>query len=252
MRPFLAIETATDVGSVAVGTPGAIMGEVTFGDRRHAAALVPAIEEALRVAGLGYGELHGIVVADGPGSFTGLRIGVATAKGILRQHESLSLRTAPSLMATAFGAQPFFGSAPVAALYDALRGEVFGAVYAFREAESGGRAGMRQAQAVVPPTLTTVTDLVARCPAAPAVAVGDGAVAYADAVRVWTGREPVGPPLGAPRAAGLLGLLAVDGATVAIGDPAEFEPVYGRLAEAQARWEREHGRPLPDSAHETG
>lgn len=252
MKRYLAIETATDLGSVAVGAADAVLSEVAFGERRHAAALTPAIAEALRLAGLGYTELDGIVVANGPGSFTGLRIGVATVKGILAHHERLSVRTAPSLMAAAFGAH-LFASGPVAALYDALRGEVFAAVYEFGGAGSGGGSGGTvRARAVVAPTLTTVADLVARCPVPPALAVGDGAVAYGAAVRAWTGREPVGPPVGVPRAQGLLGLLAVDGATVAVGDPAAFEPDYGRLAEAQARWEREHGRPLPDPARDSG
>ena len=83
-------------------------------------------------------------------------------------------------------------------------------------------------------------------PGAPALAVGDGAVAYADLVRSWTGREPVGPPVGAPSAAALLDLRGRPGVATPIPDVAAFEPTYGRKAEAQVKWEREHGRPLPD------
>jgi hypothetical protein len=85
-----------------------------------------------------------------------------------------------------------------------------------------------------------------RCPAVPALVVGDGAAAQAAAVRAWTGRDPVPPPVGAPRAAALLALERIPGALRPIADPAAFEPDYGRPAEAQARWERAHGRPLPD------
>jgi tRNA threonylcarbamoyladenosine biosynthesis protein TsaB len=251
---FLAIETATDLGSVAVGDPAGAAAEIAVGGRRHAAALAPAVHEVLRLAGARYGDLEGIVVADGPGSFTGLRIGFATALGILRSHDRLALHTAPSMLAAAWHVAPF-ASGPIAVLYDALRGEVFGAVYGLERSEQraertgegeGGRGkGPVALDVIVEPCLTTVSDLVRRCPVTPLLGVGDGAAAYEDEVRAWTGRAPVGPPAGSPRAAALLGLLGVPGATRRVDDPTTFEPTYGRLAEAQVRWEREHGRPLP-------
>lgn len=236
MTLHLAIETATDLGSVAVGTPGSVRSEVTVGKRRHAAALLPAALEVLRLAGAEPRDVSGIVVADGPGSFTGLRIGFATAKAFLRAKEGMMLRTAPSLLAAAYGGRAG-ADGPIAALYDALRGEVFAAVYAFE----GGAV-----HAHLHPTCLTFDDVVARCPVAPVLAVGDGAAAHAEAVRAWTGRDPVGPPDGMPRAGVLLELLTVAGATAEVPDPETLEPTYGRPAEAQARWEREHGRPLPD------
>jgi tRNA threonylcarbamoyladenosine biosynthesis protein TsaB len=234
---YLAIDTATDIGSVAVGEPGRTVSEVVFTDRRHAAALVPAVEEVLRLAGAGYGDLTGLAVADGPGSFTGLRIGFATAKGILRVHEGLVLRTAPSLLATAWVAQRYVAG-PVAALYDALRGEVFGAVYA-REGDA--------VRTLVAPVRSTPEALAERAPVRPVLAVGDGAVAHAAAMQAWTGREPLGPPAGAPKAGALIELLALEGAAVLVADPAAFEPAYGRQAAAQDKWEQRHGRPLPHS-----
>ena len=237
MSLYLAIETATDLGSVAVGEPGRVVSEVLFGDRRHASDLTPAVEETLRLAGATFGDLGGIVVANGPGSFTGLRIGVATAKGILRVHGGLALRTAPSLLAAAWAAHRF-AAGPVAALYDALRGDVFGAVYGLDD---------RGVTELVAPACFPVAELAQRSPVAPVVAVGDGAALYADEVRRWTGRDAVGPPAGAPRASALLELLAVERGTVPVDDPELFEPKYGRLAAAQARWEAKHGRPLPRS-----
>ncbi len=241
MSLYLALDTATPLASVAVGDGRGALAEATIRDRRHAAAMVPAIEEVLRLAGVRLGDLQGIVLADGPGSFTGLRIGFATVKGVLHQHPGLALRLAPSLMALAWHAASF-AAGPVAALYDALRGEVFAGVYAF----AGGRL-----ETLFPPRLTTPGDLVRAAPR-PALAVGDGAVAFPSEMREWTGRSPVGPPVGAPRAGALLELLSVNGATVPVEDPPAVEPNYGRLAEAQARWERTHGRPLPHSPGGTG
>lgn len=238
MSLYLALDTATDLGSVAVGSPGGALAEVTFSDRRHAAALMPAVDEARRLAGAGWSDLAGIVVADGPGSFTGLRIGLATVKGILAVHDRLEVHSAPSLLSLAWGVAHLV-SGPVAALYDALRGDVYAAVYE----REGEKVRVHQAPVVLP-----AADLAQRIVCRPAIAVGDGAVAHAMLVTSWTGRAPVGPPAGAPRASTLLSLLAVDGAIERIGDIDAFEPTYGRRAAAQDRWEAAHGRPLPDPA----
>ena len=85
MTLALALDTATDHGSVAVGQPGNVVAELRFIKRRHASGLMPSIVEALNRAGARFGDLTDIVVADGPGSFTGLRIGFATVKGMLRE-----------------------------------------------------------------------------------------------------------------------------------------------------------------------
>jgi len=235
MSLYLAIDTATAIGSVALGGPGRLVAETTIGGRRQAAGLVPAVLELLRGAGRRLEDLSGIVLADGPGSFTGLRIGFATAKGLLRERPGLELHRAPSLMGCAWiGAR--FTDGTVAALFDALRGEVFAAAYEFSEIE---------VRVVLPPTLTTIPQLRAGGPR-PALVVGDGAVTYADEVIQWTGRAPVGPPWGGPRAAALLELLAVGGATELVPSPFDVEPVYGRAPAAQTRWEERHGQPLSD------
>lgn len=241
MRLYLALDTATPFGSVAVGTSGGVIAEVSVGPRRHAAATLPAAAEVLRLAGAGFADLEGIVLADGPGSFTGLRIGFATAKGILHEHPAISLRLAPSLLALAWGARPFAGG-PVAALYDALRGDVFAAVYAFGE----GTLETRLAPCLAPPA-----ELVRTVPP-PVIAVGDGAVVHSALMEAWTGRPPVGPPAGVPHAGSLLALLDLPGATTPVEHPEAVEPTYGRLAEAQARWERAHGRPLSHPPGGTG
>jgi tRNA threonylcarbamoyladenosine biosynthesis protein TsaB len=241
MKLHLALDTATALGSVALGRGDRVLAEVLVGERRHAAATLPAIEEVLRLGGVGLADLAGLVVADGPGSFTGLRIGFATAKGLLREHPGLALGTAPSLMAAAWRAAGFTQGA-VAALYDALRGEVFAALYRF---------GERGVEVVMAPRLTTPAELARTAPP-PALAVGDGADAHAALMRAWTGREPVGPPEGLPRASALLGLLDVPGAVRPVEDPVSWEPDYGRLTEAQVRWERAHGRALPHTSSGTG
>ena len=238
MTLTLGIDTATDIAVVVIGDERGFVGETSLGRRRHASSLMPAVQELLRAAGASLADVGRIVLANGPGSFTGLRIGVATVQGIVHARPGIAVSSVPSLMVTARVGAAFVGDRPIAALYDALRGEVYGAVYAFPDS---GRV-----DAIVPPILSTVAGLRERTQVAPALALGDGAAAFGAEVLAWTGCAPAPPPDGAPRGAALLWL---DGAGVAapVLDPAEFVPVYGRPAEAQVRWEERHGRPLPDS-----
>src|SRR2546425_2473472 len=80
---WLAIDTATEIASVAVGSPaGAEAGAFVRGARRHAAAIVQLVDHVLTQAGLRPAGFEGIVIGDGAGSFTGLRVGWAAAEGV--------------------------------------------------------------------------------------------------------------------------------------------------------------------------
>ncbi len=225
---WLAIDTATDQASVALGLPGRVLGhETIIGARRHATALLPAIERCLSHLGAGFAEIEGVVLADGPGSFTGLRVGAAVAKALVRVRP-MPLWVAPSLLACAAGAGAPVGET-VLAVSNALRGELFAAAYRFPP----GRV-----EVVLSPTVLTAEQIRARI-AVPYRLVGPSAPTL--------GGEPTWPDAGV-----LLGLVGRAGGVRAIPDPAGWEPEYGRPAEAQAKWEREHGRPLADSASSHG
>ncbi len=240
---WLAIDTATDSASVAAGrAPLAETSAQVRGARRHSPDIIPLIDFALGRLGLKPAELAGIVVGDGPGSFTGLRIGWAAAKG-LAQEAGLELRAIPALMAAAAALGFTLGPAPVAACFDALRGEVYGALYVFHP---------DRVETLVAPTVGTLDDLARAAPVRPRLAVGDGALRYAAQVTRWTGAPPVAPDVLANTASLMLALLDRRDAARPIADPAGGEPVYGRPAAAQAHWEARHGRPLPDSFRREG
>ncbi len=229
---WLAIDTATDVASVAVGSAEHVAAVRSVrGARQHAAQIVPLIQQVLAIAKLQLAQITGVIVGDGPGSFTGLRVGWAAAKG-LAQERHLPLIAIPSLLGAAHAA----GAETVAACYDALRGEVFGAMYTF----DGDRLITR-----VPPDLFTIPTLAVRGRMSPDLVVGDVAARDRATVVAWSGKAPVGLDALPPIAGSLLALLAYDGARRAIEDPQVAEPVYGRPAEAQVKWEKSHGRPLP-------
>lgn len=232
---WLALETATDQASVAIGVPGAPPLEQTItGARRHAAALLPAVENLLGRSGSRLEELEGIVVSDGPGSFTGLRIGASVAKALVHVL-GIPLWTAPSLMVRAAGAAR--DGTLVLAIADALRGEVYAAGYRFLP---------DRIETELPATVRRPDELVGSG-LEPGVVMGEAPADIVALLESWTGRPVVGPPASLPRAGRLLDLLNRPGGARLVEAPREWEPVYGRPAEAQARWEMEHGRPLSDS-----
>jgi tRNA threonylcarbamoyladenosine biosynthesis protein TsaB len=222
--------------SAGAGAVTSESGAHVQGARRHAAEILRLINFALGRIGVAARDLDGIVVGDGPGSFTGLRVGWSVAKG-LAQEAGLQFVAVPSLMAAAAGAAVKLGAVPIAACFDALRGDVYGALYVVHP---------DRIETVVAPSTTTIADLRRTAPAVPALVVGDGAMRYPDEVLAWSGAPPV--PLASlpPLATLLLSLFSRTGAARTIDDMLAAEPVYGRPAEAQVKWEARHGRPLPD------
>ena len=237
---LLAIETATDRASVALGVSGREPEEENIaGARRHAAELLPMIQRLLLRAGASLDDVTGIVLSDGPGSFTGLRVGASVAKALV-QARGLPLWLAPSLLVRAAGVTQ--GDELVLALAGALRGEVYAAAYRFLPE----RIHTELAPSVRRP------DQLVQGGFAPAVVVGEAPADIIAVLENWVGRPVIGPPNGSPHAGRLLALVGPAGGARRIEAVSEWEPVYGRPAEAQARWEMAHGRPLPDSVGSPG
>src|SRR2546428_9573201 len=111
---WLALDTATEIASVAAGRPPvAQSGAHVQGARRHAAEIIRLVDFALSRLSIRPADLEGVVVGDGPGSFTGLRIGWAAAKR-LAYEAGLELRASPSLTGPPARAGPKLGAEPVA------------------------------------------------------------------------------------------------------------------------------------------
>lgn len=240
---WLALDTSGDAASVAVGLAGTSpRAEASLhGARRHAGALVPMIDTALREAGIGSAAgLTGVLLTDGPGSFTGLRVSASVAKAMVLTR-ALQLRTAPSLLVLAAGALPR-PAGPILAVLDALRGELYAAVYEFR----GGMVHTHLA-----PTVATPDALVTRiAPFGVQAFTGNAPEPMLAALQAALGGARLEPPRAGANV--LLSLLATGGALHSVTDPRRWEPEYGRPAEAQRKWEERHGRPLPPAPGHPG
>jgi tRNA threonylcarbamoyladenosine biosynthesis protein TsaB len=158
---IVGLDTSTPVTSVAVLGDGDEL-ELELHDEgdkpRHAQTLQPLLEDALARAGAGWEDVERLCVGVGPGGFTGLRLGIATARAIA-QARDLPVVPVSSLDALAAGR-----AGRVAAVIDARRGEVFAAVY-----ENGART--------MEPAALAPEALAARL-APGTIAVGDGAVRF--------------------------------------------------------------------------
>lgn len=222
MSHYLAIETSTPLGSVAVGNGHDVLAEIMLGAAaRHAEALLPAIDSALHSAGIGKHDLGRVVVGAGPGSFTGLRIAAATAKALCSALE-LPLFSYSGLAALAAGAGVH--TTPVCALFDARRGEVYAGCYRFPDFE--------RMETVIEPAPRTLEQLLQLVDAGNTLFVGDGALQNAAAIADRGGT--VAPAhFAAPRAAALLWLSELAPAAGRVEDAAAWEPSYMRESGAE-------------------
>jgi tRNA threonylcarbamoyladenosine biosynthesis protein TsaB len=214
----LVLEAATYVGSVALLDGVRLLGERTVAMRgREHEALMPATAALLEERGVAPGQLGVVICGAGPGSFTSLRIAGGIAKGI-------SLATGVPLLpisslALVVASQSSLTPGRYLAAIDALRGEHYVELY---EVTADGEVRLLMPTRLVPSTAVLATALEHH-----AHAVGPG--------------QPERSVEPHARAAAKLANL-IDGTSPA--DLAGWEPAYGRLAEAQVKWEAAQGRPL--------
>lgn len=232
---LLGIESATELVGVAVGSADGPQAAVwVSGRRRHGEALAPAVAHVLEQAGVSLGDLSAIAVDLGPGLFTGLRVGVATAKG-LAQGLGVGVVGTSSLEVLAAAAFDAGWDGQVAAVVDARRGEVFVARYR-REAQG--------AVETAPPERRAPAGLAEELGGGEGevLVVGDGGRRYAGLLGGRPGVRVAGPSLAAPRPEVLVALAAGRlAAGVEPTHPADVRPVYLREADVRINWAQRAG-----------
>jgi tRNA threonylcarbamoyladenosine biosynthesis protein TsaB len=215
---LLAVETSTLAGGVALLEDERLRGEYLLDVRAtHSERLMPAIDRLLADAGWTAADLTGLAVAVGPGSFTGLRIGLSAVKGLALALD-IPVAAVPTLDALA--ATLPFAMFPVCPVLDARKGEV----YASRYRWDGAAMRREWEYLALPPAV-----LAARLDE-PVILLGDGAGAVSS---VHARQAPPHRRLASPAAVAVLGSTQLaSGRRVSA---AELVPIYLRPSEAELK-----------------
>lgn len=232
MMLILGLESATaQVGCAIGGHEGVLASSHSARGRRHAENLTPAIQFVCHQARVELSEISCVAVDNGPGLFTGLRVGVASGKAIA-QALRVPMIAVSSLDLLAFPLR--FTDRRIAAVVDARRNEVFWAFY--RQVPGG-------VQRLSEPTVSSPDDLAAELLASPAetLLVGDGAVRYAEHFTDRSDVEIAGGDLAYPSARSLVQLAHAQALREDWVRPHEIELLYLRKPDAEINWSIREG-----------
>jgi tRNA threonylcarbamoyladenosine biosynthesis protein TsaB len=225
---ILAIESSTPRSSVALVDRTNVVASTSLGvPQRHGEFLGPAIRFCLDQAGATAPDVTGVAVGIGPGLFTGLRVGIATAQTFAAARGLPSVGLS-GLDVLAFRAR--YVRRLVCAAVDARRGEVF---WAFYRTVPGG------VQRLAEPQVGTAEELAAEIEASgeECLVVGDGGLRYPDEL-AGVDAELAGPAWAWPDAADLGQLAAPRFEREETGRPTDLQPLYLRRADARIGWEQ--------------
>jgi tRNA threonylcarbamoyladenosine biosynthesis protein TsaB len=226
----LGIDTATRQTSVALGTERGTIAQLSLAvGRSHQEILAPAIEHLLQWSEGSLSHLGGIAVGIGPGLFTGLRVGVETAR-TLAQVLTAPIVGISSLDVLAFSLRD--ARRTIGAVIDARRGEVFFGLY---RPTPGGVSRASEFMVLSPDGLTA--ELEAR--GEEVVLVGDGALRYQRELSSLGGRvEFASPSLAYPQAASLVELAIPRLEREEFDRAFEVLPLYLRKSDAEISWDK--------------
>jgi tRNA threonylcarbamoyladenosine biosynthesis protein TsaB len=224
----LALDTSTYVGTVSVTRAGELLAESsTFVRASHGETLLPHVERALTLAGVALREVELFAVGIGPGSFTGVRIGVATVKG-LALAEQKPLVGVTSLRVLAAGMAG--GAGVLVPLLDAHKGEVYTAAY---ERDEAGE--LREVLAPFHAAPAAAADLIAAQTSGRLWLAGNGLARYDSVVLEHFGARAarLPPHSDVPRAACLAHEAELAFRRHGPSDLARLEPLYLRPSDAK-------------------
>lgn len=229
----LGIETSTRHASVAIVTQTEVVGSYEIGrGRSQDQVLMPAAQALLTDAGIGWPQLGGVAVGLGPGLFTGLRVGVATAKA-LAHTLNVSIAGLASLDVLAYGVR--YTRRTICACTDARRNEVF---WAFYRPVPGGV--QRATEFRCAPASHCVNEIEAR--GEPVLAVGNGAFIYhRDFENLGADIEYAGVSDSTPTAVPLAELAVARLVREDSDRLSEVRPLYIRKSDAEQTWEQRKG-----------
>lgn len=233
---FLALDTATEACSVALWLDGQVHSLDEVCPQQHSKRILPMVQQVLTDAGMSLQQLDGLVFGRGPGSFTGVRIGVGVVQG-LAFGADLPVYGVSTLQAMAQAAQRIHQASDVVAAIDARMGEVYLAQFQRCTEPKSPWCGVMQAvsaeQALKPeqlPALQVSTK---------ATAVGTGLQTYRAAFAAWQADLIVSHEVLLPSAQDMLPFANLAYAQGLFVAPEQAEPVYVR---DEVTWQKLPGR----------
>jgi len=223
---ILAIDSSSLVASVAIMNEDVMIAEYTTNLKKtHSQTLLPMIDEIFKMTGVDKRETKAVAVTCGPGSFTGLRIGGATAKGIALAYD-IPIIPVPTLEAMAYNFN--YSDKIICPIMDARRNQVYTGVYRCRKNEL---------EVISDTRAMDINDLLNELKGhgEDVVFVGDGIPVYKDVIAESLSDKALfaGPHMNRQKAGsvGTLGLIYLKQGKTVDGD--EFAPVYYRLSQAE-------------------
>jgi tRNA threonylcarbamoyladenosine biosynthesis protein TsaB len=226
---WLGIETANAPLSVAIVSDGKVVAEVVQNIKlTHSVGAMPAVEEVMRKAGIEAAQIDAVAVSEGPGSYTGVRIGVTLAKTLAWSLQK-PLVGVSSLKTLAANAR--MANSMICALFDARRQNVYAGVY---EGDS--------LNTVVEDYHDHIDGLLEKLKAynRPILFVGTDVTMYFEKIKEVLGEYAIRAPftLDLPRASELISI-AQEEDLPTVEETHTFVPQYRRIAEAEANWIKE-------------
>ena len=238
---ILGLDTSISVASVAINEDGRIVAEDFYprqetaegsgAKSNHAEIILPLIDSVLQRVGIGLTDVTGIAVSIGPGSFTGVRIGLSTTKGLAYGTgiPAAGISTLEAIAARA-GFEGFEGM--VCSILDARKGEVYAAVF-----RKHGNQLERLTEDALMPILSFLEELRGLEKKTPCLFIGDGVTAYRPLLQQVSGLQTyIADELGIPSVAAAISLLSerqfTEQRAVRLEDLA---PVYLRRPECELR-----------------
>lgn len=222
----LALETATKAGSIAIADEEAFIGEVKLDvSKAHAERVMDYIAWLLKSANVSINEIDAFAVSIGPGSFTGLRIGLSTIKGLAFSKKKPIV---PVSTLDAMARRLPFSAYNICPMLDARKDEVYTALYKWEN---------NTCMKIIPETAIEPVEFI-KTIKGPTIFMGDGAIKYKDIISEILKADAFFPSSSfmSPSASSVAEI-ALEKLSAGIEtDPISLTPFYIRKAEAEIRW----------------
>lgn len=235
---ILSFDSATECASCAILDDNHLLGEITFNyKKQHSVLIMPMIDELLKNTGTTIDSIDGFVISKGPGSFTGLRIGMATFKGMCAGLNKPIIGIS-SLDALAYNLA--YSSGIICPIIDALRSNVYTGIYTFRD---------NKLTTLEEPMIISMEDLIEKIRTynMPVTFIGNGIYKYDEILKssdLLLNFAPTHLNVVKASALGELGLLQFkEGKS---SDSVTLKPMYLRKPQAEREYEEKYHKGIED------